>query len=326
MPDVVCFGEALIDLLTEPPPRAGEPTRFRQHAGGAPANTAVALARLGGAVSFMGMLAEDPFGDFLWDELTRAGVGTEYIRRRAGGQTALAFVFLDQAGERSFRFYGEQAAHLQFRPEDFPDPFPPSLKLFHVGSNTLTTPESAEVTRYGVAKASASGAWVSMDLNLRPLLWRDERAMRSTVETLLPDVQILKMSRPELAYMAAKADSPERWIQDCLESMVRLVLITDGPHPVTYYTRKRHGTVPAWSVDVRDTTAAGDAFSGALLYRFAEAQGRGDDMEAWVDAPDALESALRFAAAAGALAVSRVGSFAAMPGRDAVEHFLEVRS
>jgi len=323
VPEIVCFGEALIDLLAEPPAHADEPWRFRQHAGGAPANTAVAIARLGGSVSFIGMLGHDPFGDFLWAELTAAGVGTEGIRRSARGQTALAFVFLDPSGERSFRFYGDRAAHLLFRPEDFPDNVFESLKLFHLGSNTLTRPASVGSTRYGLGMAQAARAWISMDLNLRPLLWDDARTIRTTVESMLPEIQILKMSRSELVFMAEPMESPEHWIDHCLEGSTRLVLVTDGSQPIAYFTRVRRGTVPAWSVVARDTTAAGDAFSGGFLYRFVDALRQGVDIERWIEAPDALEPALRFAAACGALAVTRVGSFGAMPGLLEVETFLD---
>jgi len=326
VPEIACFGEALIDLLAESPDRADEPLRFRQHAGGAPANTAVAIARLGGSVSFIGMLGQDPFGDFLWEELTAAGVGAQGIRRSANGQTALAFVFLDTSGERSFRFYGDRAAHLLFRPDDFPDTVFDSLKLFHFGSNTLTETASADSTRYGLGKAQAARAWISMDLNLRPLLWPDARMIRGAVENILPEVQILKMSRAELEYMAEPLASPEHWIERHLAGAARLVLITDGAQPITYFTQLGRGIVPAWPVVIRDTTAAGDAFSGGFLCRLVEALKQGADIERWIEEPDALEPALRFAAACGALAATRLGSFGAMPKRQEVEAFFEIRT
>lgn len=326
MLEIACFGEALIDLLAEPPAGPGEPWRFRQHAGGAPANTAVAIARLGGSVAFIGRLARDPFGDFLKAELAAAGVRTEGIRQGAKGQTALAFVFLDASGERSFRFYGDRAAHLEFRPDDFPDGVFDTLRLFHFGSNTLTLPESAEVTHDGLRRARDAGAWISMDLNLRPLLWRDAEKMRPAVARVLPQVHILKMSREELSYMAEPRGSPGHWIDSRLEGGSRLVIITDGAGPIAYYTRSGRRTIPAWPVEVRDATAAGDAFSGGLLCRLVEAQREGADPDRWIEAPEALDPALRFAAACGALATTRFGSFGAMPARQEVEAFLAART
>ncbi len=326
MSEIACFGEALIDFLAAPPRRAGEPWHYLQHAGGAPANTAVAVARLGGSVSFLGMLADDPFGDFLLGALVAAGVGVEGVRRTQDGQTALAFVCLDLAGERSFRFYGDRGAHRLFRPDDFLPTAFDSLKLFHMGSNTLTRPASYESTRSGLLQARAAGAWISMDLNLRPALWPDVHTMRTTVEGILPDVHILKMSRDELACMAESTGSSERWIEHYLACTARLVLVTDGGRPISFFTRERRGIVPAWPVKIRDATAAGDAFSGGLLCLIAEAVKQGDGIERWLEAPEALESALRFAAACGALAVTRIGSFDAMPERGEVEAFLEDRT
>ena len=121
--DIVCFGEALIDFLSTDG-EAGAPRAFIQHAGGAPANASVAVARLGGRAQFVGMLGADMFGDFLRRSLEQAGVGIRYVRCTSEAKTALAFVSLDEQGERSFSFYRPPAADLLFRATDFdPDCF-----------------------------------------------------------------------------------------------------------------------------------------------------------------------------------------------------------
>src|SRR5690242_21539817 len=118
MAELVCFGEALIDFLGEPETDAG-PQRFQRHAGGAPANVAVAAARLGTATAFVGMFGKDAFGDFLLESLRSAGVDTRHALRTDEANTALAFVTLDPMGDRRFSFYRPPAADLLFRPEHF---------------------------------------------------------------------------------------------------------------------------------------------------------------------------------------------------------------
>ncbi|RZA12511.1 MAG: hypothetical protein EOP93_21810, partial [Lysobacteraceae bacterium] len=110
MHQILCFGEALIDFLARPGDTPDAPRAFLQFAGGAPANVAVAVARLGGDAQFIGMLGEDMFGDFLLGSLRDAGVGTGGVVRTGQANTALAFVALADDGERSFSFYRPPAA------------------------------------------------------------------------------------------------------------------------------------------------------------------------------------------------------------------------
>src|SRR4051794_16027846 len=122
MRNILCFGEALIDFLAAPGQAAdSDALPFLRHAGGAPANVAVALAALEMPVSFAGMLGTDMFGDFLHQSLERAGVDTRFVRRTDAAKTALAFVALDERGERSFSFYRPPAADLLFSAGHFDD-------------------------------------------------------------------------------------------------------------------------------------------------------------------------------------------------------------
>src|ERR1700749_1302549 len=169
MAEVLCFGEALIDMLAEP--AGGTPLRFQRDAGGPPANVAVALARLGTPVAFVGMLAEDAFGDFLLESMSKAGVATHLVRRTAEANTALAFVTLDDKGERRFSFYRPPAADLLFRREHFQPGAFASASAFHICSNSLTDPDCADATLEGVRLARSGGAIVSVDVNDRNSLW-----------------------------------------------------------------------------------------------------------------------------------------------------------
>ncbi|MDE3071970.1 MAG: carbohydrate kinase, partial [Pseudomonadota bacterium] len=171
MRSVLCFGEALIDFHAEGRDPYGYPRAFVPFAGGAPANVAVAVAKLGGAARFAGMLGTDLFGDLLLDSLRRAGVDTRDVARTGEANTALAFVALDAHGERSFSFYRPPSADLLFRPGHFRADAFADTAVFHVCSNSMTEPLAAETTREGMRRARAAGALVSFDLNLRPALW-----------------------------------------------------------------------------------------------------------------------------------------------------------
>lgn len=310
---IVCFGEALIDFLASPPV-AGEARTFRQFAGGAPANAAVAVAKLGGRCEFVGMLGEDMFGDFLLQSLRESGAGVRHVRRTAKANTALAFVSLDAQGERSFSFYRPPSADLLFRSGDFDPECLAQAGIFHVCSNSLTDAEIAATTLAGMAMARAAGALVSLDLNLRPALWPDGVPSLPVLWQALEAADLVKLSREELDHLAQGRDDDEI-IERALRHS-RLVVVTDGASAMRWRARARHGELATFAVTPVDTTAAGDAFIGGLL---SQLQLHGVDaagFDEFLARPAALERCLRYAAACGALAVTRHGAFAALPTRE----------
>ena len=311
---IVCFGEALIDMLAQPPASADAPRAFLQFAGGAPANVAVAVARLGGNSHFVGMLGEDMFGDFLLQSLQEAGVATDGIVRTSEARTALAFVALDASGERSFSFYRPPSADLLFRTPHFDQLGFEGVSVFHVCSNSMTEADIAQTTIEGMQRAGAAGALVSFDMNLRPMLWPrgEDPAPRLWQALMVADV--IKLSREEFDWLCNAAGSDgAAIIQQLWHGYAQLLLITDGGHPLQWHTRDAAGEVPAFHVQAQDTTAAGDAFVGGLLYQLALRLKGGVALEAFCHNHAAIEESLRFAAAVGALAVTRRGAFAAMP-------------
>ncbi|MCD9033011.1 carbohydrate kinase [Luteimonas sp. Y-2-2-4F] len=312
---VACFGEALIDFLGAPA-APGAARSFLAQPGGAPANVAVGVARLGGRARFVGMLAEDMFGDALLEALRAHGVDVAQVRRTAAAPTALAFVSLDAAGERSFSFYRPPAADLLFRAQDFDEAAFADAAVFHVCSNSLTEPAIAEATLYGMARAADAGALVSLDLNLRPALWPRDADPRPVLWRALALARLVKLSREELAFLAAGDEA--RVVSRLLDASAEAVVVTDGPAPIRWWTRARAGTAPTWPVEAVDTTAAGDGFVAGLLWRLT-ARGIGPgDLAAAFDDDAVREDLLLHAAAAGALATTRHGAFAAMPDADAV--------
>lgn len=306
---IACFGEALIDFLAKPA-TPGEAPCFVQHAGGAPANVAVGVARLGGNARFIGMLATDMFGDALHAELSRRGVDVSQVRRSGDAPTALAFVQLGAGGERSFSFYRPPAADLLFRARDFDATAFASLAAFHCCSNSLTDAGIAEATLHGMRLAVDAGALVSFDLNLRPALWPRDADPRPLAWQALGCAQLVKLSAEEFAFLAADgSDVPAR----LLANGTRALVVTDGAGPLRWWTASTQGTALPFDVDAIDTTAAGDAFVAGLLHRLI-ARGVDPASLAQTFEHDASRNdVLRHAMAAGALATTRYGAFDAMP-------------
>jgi fructokinase len=318
---VLCFGEALIDLHADGFDAHGFPASFVPFAGGAPANVAVAVARLGGAARFAGMLGRDSFGDFLLDSLQRANVGTADMARTDAANTALAFVTLDAHGERSFTFYRGPSADLLFRPEHFRAETFRDIAVFHVCSNSMTDPALADTTREGMQRARATGALVSFDINLRPALWAPDVDPRPLLWPALHLADVVKLCAEEFAWLATEGEQAaldRLWL-----GRTRLVVVTDGARPLRWFHPDAEGELPCYPVDAIDTTAAGDAFVGGLLCRLAQLDVAPDRLDQLVTELPRLHSMLRFAAACGAFTVTRQGSFAAMPRPDEVLAFME---
>lgn len=320
MRPVLCMGEALIDFQ---PAAAGEADGlFRRYAGGAPANVAVAVARLGGRAEFLGMLGEDAFGDFLLEELRAAGVGTAGVQRTADAPTALAFVNLDARGERSFSFYRDRAADLLFRADAIPPRVFEDAAILHACSNSLVGADIAEATFACMRRAREAGALVGFDMNLRPALWAPGVDPAPRLWRALALADVVKLCVGEFDFAAGPSGDHEAMIARLWRGATRLLVVTDGDRMLRWFAPDGRGELHPFAVRAVDTTAAGDAFAGGLLFALARRGVDASTLPALVADPAALASVLRFAAACGALAATRPGAFAAMPAHDDVARLL----
>lgn len=309
---VIAFGEALVDMLSSRLGDAADETTetFTPYAGGAPANVAVACARLGVPSRFLGMLGDDHFGDFLAAELAAQSVELSGVRRTREARTALAFVSRDATGERTFDFYRPPAADLLYRLTDLPAGVFDEPAILHLCSNSLTDPEIAETTLAMAEMAARAGCLVSVDANLRHNLWPDGRADGALITRLLDAADLLKLSREEVDDLRGD-HSEDSWLAERLAAGVRLIVITDGGGSVRALGAEVSLSVAPPTVVPVDTTAGGDAFIGGLLAALAE----GGFEEGWHRDTQRLEAALAFACRCGAHAVTRPGSYVALPTR-----------
>jgi fructokinase len=321
MNTTICFGEVLIDMLSNK--LAGEQNQqesFTKFAGGAPANVSVAIAKLGGDAYFAGMLANDMFGDFLYQALKNEGVKTDYMRFTPSAKTALAFVSLDEDGDRTFEFYRDGSADLQFSPQDFGDNWFNDNVIFHFCSNTLTEQHIRDTTLYGVQQAKQAQCIVSFDINLRLNLWDSSDTPRNYILPLLPYCDVIKASKEELIYLADEK-TPEQFIQQTLSQGCQLFIVTDSSNPVIWYTQGGKQTYKPKKINMVDATAAGDAFVGGLLYQLSLQQLNSSSFTALCADNDTLLNMIEFASLCGAHAASYKGAFTSLPSTQSLNDF-----
>lgn len=313
--DVIACGELLIDFVpTVSGVSLAEAPAFQKAPGGAPANVAVGVKRLGRAAGFMGQVGDDEFGHFLADVLASNGVDVGGLRFSAAARTALAFVSLRADGEREFMFYRHPSADMLWQPEEVDTTYAASTRIFHFGSITLIGEPSRSATLAAVAAAKAGGAWISYDPNLRLPLWPSADAARAGMLHGWQYAQLVKVSEEELRFLSGEEDllagAHALWTP-----RLRLLVITQGPVGCMYVTPRQHGQVAGFQAHPIDTTGAGDGFVAGLLTGLLDADFPWDDIPA-------LEQALRLGNAVGALATMQRGAIPALPTRAVVEAFM----
>ncbi|MGB1199928.1 MAG: carbohydrate kinase family protein [Cognaticolwellia aestuarii] len=304
MKPVICFGEALIDFLNVDLATQDTPC-YRQFPGGAPANAAVAVAKLGGQAFFAGQVGKDAFGDFLISSMRDYGVDVSFTYQHPTAPTALAFVMLDENNDRSFSFYRNNTADVIFAPSQIDHAWFNNEAIFHFCSNTLTNAGIANCTGQAIQKAKQHGALISFDVNLRHNLWPSGQADKDLVRQFVSQADVLKFSAEEFEYLAD--DAPEEYAQTCLANGCKLLIITDGSGAVRYFTCNGEFINDPPQVDVVDTTGGGDGFIGALLLLLSVT----NDIEASVKDQALLSNIIEFACCCGGIAVSQQGAFPA---------------
>lgn len=325
MEKVIILGEALIDFV---PTVSGLPLaeveQFKRAAGGAPANVAVVIAKLGGESYFAGKVGDDAFGHHLEQVLKDHRVHTDYLLFTKEAKTALAFVSLRADGERDFLFFREPSADMLFAADEVQSEWFKQTGIFHYGSITLTWPVCKQATLRGIELAQKAGVLLSFDPNLRFSLWPSPEAARDAIVPLLPTADVLKVGDEELFFLMQTEDEQEG-VKRLLDKGIALVLVTKGRDGCSYYTPTLSGTAPVTPVQSVDTTGAGDAFVGGFLYQLARLDISKRNIADITDNRDAIEQALRFANACGAITTTGRGAIPSLPTLDQVEAFLSAK-
>lgn len=308
---IVACGEALIDMV----PLPDDPATFQARPGGCPLNTAVAAARLGAKVAFLGRIGGDFLGDRLMRALQADCIDCRFVVRSDQPAT-LAFVEHGPDGER-YAFYSNGAADRSLSESDLPAGLGEEASFLMVGSISLTQ-EPAASTIVSLVEREAGRVSVSLDPNIRPSLAGDRGAYTRRLERVIAASAVVKTSTADLSWLfpgAAEEQAAERLLATAPE----LVVVTRGADGAMARTRHGAASVPVPHVSVADTIGAGDTFHGALLFSLeaGDVRTRGD--LAGMTAED-LRRTLSFAAAAAALNCTKRG--ADPPSRAAVRAFM----
>lgn len=306
----VVLGEVLCDLFgPEPGVPLAEAAALVPRPGGAPANVAVQLARLGCAVELLSAVGDDPLGARVLTELEREGVGVRYVQRRADRRTGLTLVEVDAAGERSFCPWRERSADQSFSERDLPPSLLDETPLLHRGTVTLRSEPARTATRAAVERARLAGAIISLDVNLRFRMFPSAEKLCALARGAVRGAHVVKATRQEAE--ALYGARPTDALVDRLHaSGARLVLLTFDVDGALLSSHRARVQVPAPAVPVVDATGAGDAFMGALLAELLRRDLGPEDLSTLDDA--ALEDLGGKACWAGAQAVTALGATTGM--------------
>ena len=310
MIDITAVGEILIDLTQSGVNEVGIPV-FAANPGGAPANLAVAAARLGASTAFIGKVGTDSFGTFLRNTLTENKVDVSGMVTDPHNRTTLAVVALDKFGERTFSFYRDPSADVNLFAEEISEDQLKNTKFLHFGSVSLTTDPARSATLYAAETAKKHGAIISYDPNYRASLWSDEATAIERMLEPLGLVDVLKVSDEELPLLTGTTDL-EAGSKILADRGIALVLVTLGANGAFYRFGGKTGHVPGVKVKVGDTNGAGDTFFGATLAQLAKFD-RLDDITA-----QELERIIAVSNKAAAITTSRHGAIPAMPSFEEV--------
>ncbi|WP_145558641.1 aminoimidazole riboside kinase [Yersinia mollaretii] len=301
------LGDAVIDLVPE------NSNSYLKCPGGAPANVAVGIARLGGKSAFIGRVGQDSFGRFMQQVLQQENVDTRAMILDPTHHTSTVVVDLDEHGERTFTFMVTPSADLFLQVDDLPE-FKPNQWL-HLCSIALSQEPSRSTAFEAMRRMKTDGGWVSFDPNIRADIWRAPQELLPCLQQALQLADVVKLSLEELNFISPHADIATAMNQIMADYSCKLLLVTLGAEGVWVHNRRGLKKYPSHRITPIDTTGAGDAFVAGLLAALAQCPD-------WHLSQD-LTVAIERAQACGALATSAKGAMTALPNAQELARFLQ---
>lgn len=323
---VVGLGELLIDMFPDQiGRRIGEVEAFIPKPGGAPANVAVAVSRLGLKSAFIGKLGQDHFGTYLKQVLADEGVDTRGIRFDANARTTMAIIAMPTENTAEFVFYRNPGADQLLTGDDLDLDLLQSTRALHLCSVSLTDEPARSATFQAARTAKRAGALISYDVNYRPSLWRSRADALEQARLMISEVDLLKINEGEAALLTGleKLDRVDpAWLEETARELLRsgpaIVVITLGSQGCYFQIEEGGALVPAYKVETVDAVGCGDSFVAGLLSKLVEPTDWRENLTV-----ERMDSNLRFANAAGALTSLKRGVIPALPTKLEVEKFLD---
>ncbi|WP_026731197.1 carbohydrate kinase family protein [Fischerella sp. PCC 9605] len=315
---VLCLGEILFDCLADQLGRSLEEVEsWTPYPGGAPANVACALVKLGIPAGFIGCVGEDEPGNELVELLQKIGVDTTGVQRHSTAPTRQVYVVRSLSGDRHFAGFGQYSttefADTRLQAGQLPIKLFEAADFLVVGTLELAYPESGKAVRRALELAEEYNLKVLLDVNWRPVFWTNPDIAPQTIRELFKQVDFLKLSLEEAEWLFGTRRPRE--ILNRLDS-VEGVVVTDGEHGCAYSFEENDGELPAFSVSVADTTGAGDSFVAGLIQQLLT-----HGMQSLSD-PEKTKQIVTYATAVGALTTMKPGAIASQPTAAEVEAFL----
>lgn len=307
MSKIWVLGDAVVDLIPD-----GD-NHYLRCAGGAPANVAVGVSRLGVEAGFIGRVGNDPLGKFIQQTLQAEKVSTEQMILDPKQRTSTVVVGLDE-GERSFTFMVNPSADQFLEVNDLPN-FQQGEWL-HCCSIALINDPSRSTTIEAIRRVKQAGGFVSFDPNLRESLWSSLDEMKNVVNSVVAMADVLKFSEEELTLLTNTTN-----LDDATKAVTslypeKLIIITLGKDGAIYHLNGKSQIVAGKALKPVDTTGAGDAFVSGLLAGLSQVSN-------WKESDAVLVEVIRKANASGALATTAKGAMSALPNKAELEAFLQ---
>lgn len=304
--DIVALGELLIDLTSAGISENGS-LLFEQNPGGAPVNMLTAAGKAGLKTAFIGKVGNDMHGKFLLDIVKKQGIDSRGILMDDTVFTTLAFVNLTSDGERTFSFARKPGADTMIGYKEVDTQLLQNTKIFHVGSLSLTDEPARTTTFQTVKYAKNSGAIISYDPNYRAQLWKNEKTAVERMRSMLPFVDMIKLSDEETSLLTPYKD-PDEAADYLLAHGIKIVAVTLGSDGVLICNRKDRQKVSGFKSRVVDTTGAGDSFWGGFLSQFVRTGKCPEESSI-----EELKTFARYGNAVASLCIEKKGGVLAIP-------------
>ena len=310
--DVVALGELLIDFTCVSSDSDGYPT-MAAHPGGAPANFLAALAKFGAKTALLGKVGTDAFGKLLTATLESAGIETSGLISADDVFTTLAFVTLDETGDREFSFARKPGADTCMTFEELNLSLIDNAKVFHFGTLSLTNEPARSATYQAVAYAKKCGKLITYDPNLRKPLWKDVQEAKEQLLWGLSQADVVKISDEEVEFLFGL--NPTEGAQHILDNFnVKLVFVTCGPDGCYFQNKTARGMVAGLSdIHVVDTTGAGDIFGGSAVWKLLQLNKPVEELD-----EAQLRDVVSFACTSAGLSTTKPGGISSVPDYDTV--------
>jgi fructokinase len=315
---VLCLGEILFDCLAD---QLGQPLdrveSWTLYPGGAPANVACGLVKLGTSAGFIGCVGKDEPGNQLVEVLRRAGVDRSGVQRHDNLPTRQVYVLRSQSGDREFAGFGDRPttefADTRLQADRLPEPLFQDADFLVLGTLELAYPDSQAAIERAIALAERHYVKILLDINWRPMFWPDPDVADDRIRSIVNRVDYLKLSDDEAEWLFDTADAGA--IKHRL-SDVDGVLVTAGAKGAGYCLGDNEGKLPAYAVNAVDTTGSGDGFVAGFLHQLCQHGIQG------LEEAEFAKQTVVYASAVGALTATKPGAIAAQPTAAEVEEFV----